>query len=903
MDTNDTSEQVSRERSQREAALGKRARAVLRGDLGPVLQRWVGTAISPVAIRLRAASGGILQGEAAAGLSHLASPLFGLPTVYGIRQIGPILQWALKGSSPGKGPHSTYADDLVLAVLGTAITRCASAKQPLRLTTVVMACAEAARETAMGQFITQVQGAKAMMRVRKNGKAGWGQAKQLSDVANLLAGQVRTALGTNALSSEQRDETTSTLVLVGGRAVVSVLNMQGEWRRIELRRPEPGDWELLDLARHPRGEKDQYATLWASFAMMILCAAQAEAGWFDLVKLETRKSGEVSRLEARRTRHHKAAHGIVLAEGAHTAIKGDLKRWLSLGFLAEPMLTVPENGDYLTVKHRAVAGGRGPMGVKTDAKGSASWAVGSRIMAATPWTVAVDTLRAVRDGPLAELAAKAEPDEVRRETILAGYSSVAPNEFYMPIFMDFRGRVYTRPNLVTYQGSDLQKGLLCFPPEEPRTFTAEEFQAVVLHLGALYGGPDKLDKAPLRDRVEWYRSVEGKAAVGLAEGADEPIQFATCMGLLTGGQFNRIPCQIDGTCNGLQHLTALFRDETAAPFVNLCASTLEDKPRDIYAEVATRVSAHLHTLDAPWARRVLASVKIDRKLCKKPVMVLPYGGTKVAIEDAVLGAILDQGDLRTPQGFCPWTECLTFVDGGWVRDQEAVEGKYLAFRDRELQNHPLLHMDAKRLGTIVWTCITEVIPKPMQAMQAFRDIAKSVGGLSLEWSTGFSLAEEPPLWVIQAKAKSQKSQLRFKGMHLPNSVRGLSLRVGADEVDGGAHSAGIVANFIHSQDAAHLSRTMNLFGKPCFGAVHDCLWTRPSLMGTLGTATRSAFHTQYGSSEGHPLSNPVRLRDVKTGKVEFEGDWWSLARQSSAVFPERGCWEPSEVLESAWFFS
>jgi hypothetical protein len=780
-----------------------------------------------------------------------------------------------------------------------------------------MSCANAARETAMGQFITQVQGAKAMLAVRRGNNAGWSQGKKLDDVANLLAGQVRLALQAPNDALEETE--------VKGRSVVKVLTRDNEWRRIDLRPPEEGDWELLDVARHPAGEKDQHAVTWASFAMMVLCAAQAESGWFDLVKLETRwRSGEGSRAGQRASRFHKAAHGIVLAAEAHAAIMKDLKRWLSLGFIAEPMLTVPVDGDYLTVKHRAVAGGRGPMGVKTDAKGTYHWDVSARIMAATPWTVATDTLLAIRGGGvLADCAERCEPNPVRRESILTGYSQLATRDFYMPIFMDFRGRVYTRPNLVTYQGSDLQKGLLAFPHRPDQgTFGGTEYDAMALHLGALYGGPQKLDKAPLMERAAWVAENQGRPPKDLLEGADEPIQLYTSLRLLQGGRWDDMLCQIDGTCNGLQHLSALFRDETAAPFVNLTESSFEERPSDVYAEVATRVLARLQARgDEPWVRRVMAAVRVDRKLTKKPVMVLPYGGTKVAIEDAVLDAILEQD----PEGIW-WTECLTPITGNadtllytdrrrqpCERDREAVEGNYLAFRERELKNHPLLHLDAKRLGTIVWNCIEEVLPRPMLAMQAFRDIAKTVGDRSLEWQVGSSLAGEAssslgPLWVVQAKPKSMKSSLRFKGMHLPNSVRGLSLRVGADEVDRGSHTSGIVANFIHSQDASHLSATMRMFGQPCLGAIHDCLISRPSKMASLARSTRLAFVEQYSSSpmqpgSGHPLRNPVRLRNVTTGETEAFADWYALAEQCGVTFPNMGCWEPEEVLGSSWFFS
>lgn len=543
------------------------------------------------------------------------------------------------------------------------------------------------------------------------------------------------------------------------------------------------------------------------------------------------------------------------------------------------------------------------MGMKTDAKGTAAWVTATEVMGGTPWTVPTATLDALRDEPrLAALAEKSEPDAPRRELILGAYRRLAKDTFYMPLFMDFRGRVYGRSNLVTYQGRDLQKALMCFPKGGPAAIPYAAKDALILHLSALYG--HGLDKAAFPERRTWWNDfVNGHAvALDIIQAAEEPLQLFTAWSLYAAGEWDRIACQIDGTCNGLQHLTALFRDDTAAPWVNLTGSSLQSGPSDIYGEVARRVHGRLAGIPEPWARRLSGAITVDRKLCKKPVMVLPYGGTRTTIEDAVLEAILDQEP--EPEHWIDGSASLK-ADGSELVYRDWVEGDYAAFQHRELKDHPLLHLDAKRLGGLVWDAIVEILPKPMAAMQAFRDIAKAVGSRSLEWSTGFTHDTLPPLWIVQAKARADATGLKFKGFHLPGSVRGLRIRAGRDAVDPHAHTTGIVANFIHSQDAAHLARTMAGFratvpGPPyAFGAIHDCFITRPSLMGALGDAARVAFQQQY---EADPLAQPVRLR--RTGDLTDEfPSWYALATHFGVTFPERGSWDPAEVRQSAWFFS
>jgi len=269
-------------------------------------------------------------------------------------------------------------------------------------------------------------------------------------------------------------------------------------------------------------------------------------------------------------------------------------------------------------------------------------------------------------------------------------------------------------------------------------------------------------------------------------------------------------------------------------------------------------------------------------------MVLPYGGTRKTIEEQVLAAILKQGP--KPQ---PWSQCWADDYGNKV-DTWARENGYLAFMDRDLKDHPLLHRDAKLLGNLVWESIEELLPRPMLAMEAFRKIARTVGDRELCWSTEYGTK---PLWVVQAKSKAKAARLHLQGFQLPGSVRGLQIMQGSDEVDALSHVTGIVANFIHSLDARHLVSTAGMFyarGGRSLGTIHDGFMTRPSEMGLLKPVIRQAFADQYTRD---PLSWPVRVAD------EVFESWYLLAEQCGTSLPAFGMWEPTEVLESAWVFS
>ena len=82
------------------------------------------------------------------------------------------------------------------------------------------------------------------------------------------------------------------------------------------------------------------------------------------------------------------------------------------------------------------------------------------------------------------------------------------------------------------------------------------------------------------------------------------------------GEFiSRLPVSVDGTCNGLQHLSMLMRDEVGGKATNLIPG---EGPQDIYQQVADE------------ANRLLGQSKVSRKMAKRPTMTLPYGSTQRA---------------------------------------------------------------------------------------------------------------------------------------------------------------------------------------------------------------------------------------------------------------------------------
>lgn len=903
--------QLQREKSQRDFALGRRMKSLEDGEVSPIVRRWANASVMPVSKRLRAVSRAILNEDIESASDMLSTPSLGVVNALstGLTATHPLMTWTLRGSSPGRQSQSTtsFAEDLVLTQLGSLLSRLviqeAKRNNPtngVSLNVAIAASGRALRECVLGQWVTTMQGAKALTRLSgrlQSGKGGtWKRKSELDGIANLLLAQAKPQI-----ESEDRGEVE--LESVGCRKVVKVIEpwSQNE-RRLELKKPDSIDWQVLRMARRVQGEPDEFASEWSTFAFIILCAIQRELGWFDLVKTKS--------THRKASKRHKARY-LVLSEEARDKVMKDAMAWSKMGFQELPMLTPPENGGYLTVKRRPVSNKGAPSrDATTDPKGTWQWNTACDVLAGTPWYVNREYLHYLD-------YSHSTIDTVHDELVIGDHKRLGKKPFWLPIYMDFRGRLYPRTHTVNYQGSDLQKSLLCFSDRDDHGWELSEkqFQAIALHFSALAG---VCDKASLQEQIDWWRMWEGQdkvqshdpifsygaqqAGIALKDNIqvlhpDKPHQFRAHHMLLRVGKLNQIPIQIDGTCNGLQHLSAMFEDEEAAPHVNLVDG---DTPGDIYKVVAEKT---LDTLEKykheGWAQRI-SNLKIDRKLTKGVVMPLPYGMTRSGAEDAVIGKAVKQSDIVPTW----WRECLKWTPEGWKPDEEAIAGGYLAYADRDLEHHPLFKLDCKRLTLVIWEEIEKTIPKAMQAMQAFKDIVGVVGDNVLEWKLG---PMDNDLVIKQAKSKAAMKRMRLKGLHLPDSVRTIQMLAGRGEVDSGYHRSGIVANFIHSHDADHLCRTMSGFkriGGTSFGATHDCFMARPSEIELLHKAVRTSFFAKYNQAHMHPLHQAVTIRHPKSGKSEAEyPTWFAFAEECGISFPSRGSLDLSEVLKSKWFFS
>lgn len=387
---------------------------------------------------------------------------------------------------------------------------------------------------------------------------------------------------------------------------------------------------------------------------------------------------------------------------------------------------------------------------------------------------------------------------------------------YFPYQADFRGRLYCVPNFLNPQGPDYSRSLLLFQRGKPLG-NDEGPGWLAVHMANCFG----VDKVTFDERIAWVEENQDKILESARDPinyrwwceADDPFLFlAGCFEwegyIREGGDYVcRLPVTMDGSCNGLQHFSAMLRDPVGGAAVNLIPT---DKPADIYGEVARVTTQKLIAMGDDENAKKWLLTGVTRKLTKRPVMVLPYGGTRQSmmtyIEEALDELIAKQGS--------QWQEgdrTGSFTAAAW-------------------------------LTPIVNSSINEVVVAARAAMDWLQKVGNILAkeGCSIEWTTpdGF-LAQQS-----YKKQRGERLQLRLIG----RGPMTFLLNAETDKLDTRKQSSGISPNFVHSLDATALRWYVLMAvenGIDNFMVIHDSYGALPSDVTMMGKCLREAFVDMY----------------------------------------------------------
>lgn len=402
----------------------------------------------------------------------------------------------------------------------------------------------------------------------------------------------------------------------------------------------------------------------------------------------------------------------------------------------------------------------------------------------------------------------------RRALLLAERMRNEPR-FYFPHMLDFRGRMYPIPNDLSPQGEDLHRGLLTFA--NAKRVTPEDAWWLAMQVANCFG----VDKVSMDERVQWvddrWEELEAMADDPIANRkwcfASDPWQALAAIfewvayNRCEGEFFSSLPIRVDGTCNGIQHLSAMVLDEEGGASVNLIPS---DKPRDIYQEVAdvltemlAEEAEHGNKQAATWLLAV--GGRCPRTLTKRPVMILPYGGTRHSYLDYTMEWVKENDPKRA---------IITEADGFSL---------------------------VGYLVTLLWKAVGTKVQKARDVMTWLQKSCElaCVDGKPLFWKT--------PAGMVVRQFYGERAMRRVE-----TKLDGQRIQLVAWEttnvMDGKAQSRAIAPNFVHSLDASCLMSAVNMArscGVDSLTTIHDSYGTVAADMQRLFTCIREAFVEAY----------------------------------------------------------
>lgn len=395
-------------------------------------------------------------------------------------------------------------------------------------------------------------------------------------------------------------------------------------------------------------------------------------------------------------------------------------------------------------------------------------------------------------------------------------------KIYFPWNIDYRGRLYPISTELSPQGDDLQKALLSFAnPQEIKDESSEKWFIIE---GANRAG---VDKVSFDERLRWVKANEENILQSATDPLtnikfwsiqDSPFVFlAWCFeykaykewkeahGTIKGWRCS-VSCNYDGTCSGLQHFSMLLRDEIGGKAVNLVP---QETVSDIYGIVAEKVNIALHkdamqgtedgvkcdkktgevsldeegkpfikygtkTLAMQWllfARDAYGKDGITRKTCKRCVMTFAYGSGSYGFAEQL------KEDIIKPYEYA-------HLDGDMIFKSRAQAANYMA---------KLIH-----------AAVTKTVVKAYEGMKWLQDTASLLATSQnvVQWVT--------PNGLLVQQNKYKKKIIKFQ-MRFNNVRHWVYMQDDSEvEIDSRGQVQAIAPNFIHSMDACHMQRVINV---------------------------------------------------------------------------------------------
>lgn len=432
--------------------------------------------------------------------------------------------------------------------------------------------------------------------------------------------------------------------------------------------------------------------------------------------------------------------------------------------------------------------------------------------------------------------------------------------FYLPVYCDFRGRVYVISNYLSYQKGDLSRCLIGFYNDSD-AITNTGMKEIYHHARNLRGN----DKLPRDDRVELgitavnnvidkINKNDIRAVRKIIDEYPEPLQFITrvftCIKISENSKmgkprFVNQPILFDASCNGTQHLSALVNDTKLAQDVNVIV--VNNSRGDFYESNMKMISEEV----AKWQPKnenqkkvnieKFKNIKVTRAMVKKPVITINYNISLEGIKDQIEDIFSVEWVENKPRFHVP--------------AEYAIDGKEFYVR-----THEIIALSVVMFNTL----------RAQPSIKVITEYLNRIATIMLK--TNNKIRWVRPIGIVISRTY-EKFKLSKTKSFVFSSRKPMSLRMRTGEVNVVKRKRAFLANLVHSLDARNihvLVKLINEYGShfPIY-TIHDCFATTPNNMyKSLEPLVKRAFIQIYFSDEGFltKIHNNI-MKDLKNNFV------------------------------------
>ena len=392
-------------------------------------------------------------------------------------------------------------------------------------------------------------------------------------------------------------------------------------------------------------------------------------------------------------------------------------------------------------------------------------------------------------------------------------------EFYIPLYIDWRSRIYCYSNYLSYQGTSLAKTLII--NSNKTIINKTGFIGVQLYASELYGHKMKSNKK----KIEWFNNNYDKIVnldIEFIKNAVNIIEFYNlCLNMNIYNKDNNVPLGLnihfDATCSGIQHISCLLEDVDLGLNVNINDTSNSEDPKDIYTFLINPILDKIKLfVKSNKEYYNFLNLKIDRSFIKKIVMTIPYSVTIYGIKEQICSL-------------------------GTKIIMKNTKKIYYEFNSISNDLIKLDHSELLTLAKLIRTIILEYYPNLKLLFSYYGKMTALLIKLNLPilWST--------PNGMITQSYLKHKEEIFTYQLNRKKHKFVLIERIKPNILDTVKSRQGIVPNVIHSMDSSHLNLIVKEFIKKelFILTIHDCFIINPNDFLFLFNSVRDKFIEIY----------------------------------------------------------